>query len=47
MHAYRAGGHQARQKIMELKEELKVYHNQAGSKVIEGERGYFGGALNA
>jgi hypothetical protein len=37
MHAYRAGGHQARQKMMELKEELKVYHNQAGSKVIEGE----------
>jgi hypothetical protein len=47
MHAYRAGGHQARQKMMELKEELKVYHNQAGSKVIEGERGCFGGALNA
>jgi hypothetical protein len=47
MHAYRTGGHQARQKVLELKDELKDFHNQVGSQVKESEKGCFGGAFNA
>jgi hypothetical protein len=47
MHALKAGGHYARQKMLELKDELRVFHNQPGSKVVEREKGCFGGAFNA
>jgi hypothetical protein len=47
MHAHRTGGHQARQKVLELKDELKEFHNQVGSQVKESEKGCFGGAFNA
>jgi hypothetical protein len=46
MYAYRTGGHQARQKVLELKDELKEFHNQIGSQVKESEKGCFGGAFN-
>jgi hypothetical protein len=46
MHTYRTGGYQARQKVLELKDELKEFHNQIGSQVKESEKGCFGGAFN-
>lgn len=47
MHAHRAGMAPARNKIYELKEKLKEWHNQEGSEVQEDEKGCFGGAYNA
>jgi hypothetical protein len=48
MHAFRAGGHQARQKMHELKDKLKDFHNNtSGSEVRQDEKGCFGGAYNA
>ena len=47
LHATKTGGHQAREKVLELKDELKEFHNQAGNQVREDEKGCFGGAHNA
>jgi hypothetical protein len=46
MHTYRTKGYQARQKVLELKDELKEFYNQIGSQVKESEKGCFGGAFN-
>jgi hypothetical protein len=46
MYTYRTRGHQARQKVLELKDELKEFYNQISSQVKESEKGCFGGAFN-
>jgi hypothetical protein len=47
MNAHRNGSGPARTKLFELKDELKEWHNQPGSKVQADEKGCFGGAYNA
>jgi hypothetical protein len=47
MNAHCTGSGPARTKLFELKDKLKEWHNQPGSKVQADEKGCFGGAYNA